>query len=526
MPNARLGALKRCAKICRRVRRDLSIQEVKDAGVGRGALYSQFGNVNNLNRAIRQEYPDYFDDVEIDLTNPTQTRAKKRLVNAKRLFVTTAVVGCKVNDTGFKTVTRMCEERGMELVVMICADSAATAYQTRTIDKRLKDAIIVTQDMHLNSNLYLNAIQIQAKQINPLTGLRRFAQDRGSFIAPSPKQFLLTAPRSQQKIPHIQITTGAITDSNYDSKFYNSKRTAKIADMDHVIGGVVVELCKKGRFHIRHVQIDKKGILVDLGIAWGPTSQEFVRADAVILGDRHNGALNKACNTATNRLLDTLKPHKTFVHDLCDFASISYHDRNKLSQRYRSYLAGRSLLKNELKLSVRDIENLASRSDEVLVVKSNHDEWLDKWIDTGAFVQDATNIDISVDVLKAKLNDQDALKTGLKLCGLDAKNVSFLTRDSDVRVGPFLCSAHGDLGVSGTKPGGPQGLERAFGSGVFGHSHTVHVWRGILQVGTSSDLKLSYNPGLVSWMHAHAAVWKTGHWQMYLIIDGKFSDNY
>lgn len=519
---AKEHAFERCVCLCRKLRRNLTQDDLKSANIGGGVLFRQFGNLGKLNDELRVRYPKLFDDFVVDTAKATTKGAEKTVRAAKHLFITTAVVGCKVNKLGIQTVERMCDKLGLTFVVMICADSAARVYRNATLDQRVKNKVIVARDIRINRNLYLNAIQVQAKQLNPLVGLRRFAQDNGSFIAPSPKQFLLTAPRSQQKLPHLQITTGAITDPNYDSSYYNSQRLAKIASMDHVIGGVIVEVVNKEKFHVRHVQIDKKGLLIDRGHAWTPGSDYDIPADALILGDRHNDVIDRVAERGVDQLLDTLKPDKVFVHDLCDFRSITHHERNNLFARWKTVSANITL-ERELIAGVKDLEHLATKCNEVVVVKSNHDEWLDRWIDSAAFISDPANLRLAVGVLGARMNKQDTLQAGLIRVGLKSKSIRFLNRNSEVRVGKFLCSAHGDEGIAGSKPGGPAGLERAFGCGVFGHSHTVCAWRGIIQVGTSSNLKMSYNSGLTSWMHAHAAVWKTGHWQVYLIIDGMFT---
>lgn len=522
-PSAKDNALKRCVALSRKLRRDLTNRDTQSIGVGGGVIFRQFGNLALLNQEIRTKYPNIFFDAEIPSEEDSALQHEKRIHDSKLLFITTAVVGCKVNKQSLRTVERMCDKLGMTLVIMICADSTSKVFKAGKIDKRLIEKTLVTRDIRINDNLYLNAIKIQAKNINPLTGLRRFAQGRGSFIAPSPKQTLLTAPRSQQKLPHLQITTGAITDPNYESASYNSMRLAKIADMDHVMGGVIVEVVDNECFHVRHVQI-KNGILVDLGHAWGPTWDRAMPAKAVVLGDRHNGSRDEICHEGTLKLLRLLHPESIFLHDICDMAAISYHERNNLTARSNTIKAGNLSVVPELRATAKDIDNLASLCRKVYVVKSNHDEWLDKWIDTGEFVKhNICDIYVAIEALRAKLENRDPLRAVLRNVGMRTKKVKFLTRDSEVRIAQFLCSAHGDEGVARSKPGGPAGLERAFGSGVFGHSHTVCVWHNILQVGTSSFMKMSYTRGLISWMQAHVAIWPTGHWQMYLMIDGKYT---
>ena len=124
---------------------------------------------------------------------------------------------------------------------------------------------IVIENTDLNSNIALYSIRLSAKQINPITGLGRIGQRNKSFIFASPKQSLEYVPVGNNRLPHALMSTGAITLPHYDTERYMSKRTAFIAENDHVLGAIIVELDDNDRYHFRQIEFNKDGSFTDLG---------------------------------------------------------------------------------------------------------------------------------------------------------------------------------------------------------------------------------------------------------------------
>ena len=104
--------------------------------------------------------------------------------------------------------------------------------------------------------------RLSAKQIDPITGLGRIGQRNGTFVYASPKQRLKSSPISNIKMPHFLMTTGAITIPDYTSANYMSNRTAYIAEYDHVMGGLIVEIGNSDEYHFRQFQCDN-GRMID-----------------------------------------------------------------------------------------------------------------------------------------------------------------------------------------------------------------------------------------------------------------------
>ncbi|MCK4819419.1 hypothetical protein KA005_26840, partial [bacterium] len=221
-----------------------------------------------------------------------------------------------------------------------------------------------------------------------------------------------------------------------------------------------------------------------------------------------------------------LKPKSIVLHDLFDGRSINHHESDNIDSLAKRAERGYLDLLEELKFVARDLEELNQWADEIIVVKSNHDEFLKRFLQKGNFAGDPYNYKTFLDLALHYVDtNEDPLKYGVEKLGeLDAKlakNVKWLKRDEDVKVSGIQLGAHGDKGSNGSR-GGLKNMEFAYGQSVTGHSHSPEILRGAWQVGTSSKLKLSYNVGPSSWLNTSCLVYPNGQRQLINAIDGKY----
>ena len=91
----------------------------------------------------------------------------------------------------------------------------------------------------------------------------------------------------------------------------------------------------------------------------------------------------------------------------------------------------------------------------------------------------------------------------------------------DMRIAGCQLAAHGDKGPNGSH-GNLTSIEKSYLNSVTGHSHTPKILRNAWSVGTTSKLKLNYNSGPSSWLHASVGLYENGQKQMYISIEGKW----
>lgn len=508
--------------------------ELGKAGYNRDKLRHYFSNLLLLKQAAKEwseeNDPGAFDHI-IDSSIFTKENfdiLKNNVKKYKRFVVTTAVVGCPVHDGFLDSIQTYCKKKKAMLLVLPAADPASAG--DWNLDPDLGKESVVMGDLPLNSNLFLCSIKQSAKQIDPTTGLDRIGQRNGSFIYASPKQRLKFMPVSNVKHPHAEMTTGAITLPRYfDIKDtlhspYMSERTAYIANHDHVMGAIIVEIVDKNMYHFRQIQADSTGAFVDLGDFYSGNKVTKMYAEALNMGDWHSGETDPTAKKAWREVIDLVKPKKLFVHDGFNGLSINHHERDR--QIRRAILAKKGLLNLESELSAfaKDLDEMTGWGsiEQVVVVKSNHDIFLQGWLDHGEYVKDAHNYSVGVDLAKAMKDGHDPLKYGVEMLGLKNKNkVRWLSMDEDYFIAKIQCGAHGHKGPKGSR-GSIAGMEKAYGQSVTGHAHGPEILRGAWQNGTSSYLKLSYNEGPSDWVHSSTLIYPNGMRQLINSFEGSW----
>jgi hypothetical protein len=65
-------------------------------------------------------------------------------------------------------------------------------------------------------------------------------------------------------------------------------------------------------------------------------------------------------------------------------------------------------------------------------------------------------------------------------------------------------------------------LRRIGARTVIGHSHSPGIEEGCYQTGTSSMLRMGYNSGPSSWLHAHCIIYPNGKRSLAVVVDGKW----
>lgn len=502
-------------------------------GYNRDKLRHYFTNLNQLAKCARtwaeENDPDAFANViDFSIFNRQNHYALKRNIEKyKRFVITTAVVNCEAHEGFLESIHTYCEKNDAMLLVLPVADPASAGQWC--IDPDFGRESIVVGDIALNSNFFICSIKLSAKQIDPSTGLDRIGQRNGSFVYGSPKQRLKFHSVSNVKYPHAEMTTGAATLPNYFdigntlASPYFSERTAYIGNHDHVMGAIIVEIQDKKMYHFRQIQADKDGSFVDLGDFYQGKKVTRMDAEAISLGDWHSGETDPTAVKAMEELAAVVKPKKLFIHDGFNGLSINHHERDRQIRRAILAKRGALNLQSEIINLARDLDNLAMwpSVEQVIMVKSNHDVFLDRWLDSGEYVDDPHNYDIGVDLAKAMKDGHDPLKFGVEQYLNRKKKVRWLKVDEDYFIARIQCGAHGHKGPRGTR-GNLRGMEKAYGQSVTGHAHGPEILRGAWQNGTMSYLKLEYNQGPSDWVHASTVIYPNGMRQLINSFEGNW----
>lgn len=425
----------------------------------------------------------------------------------KKYVISTLITGNNSNDKFLASLKFYCNKHNATLLLI-------PTNIDKLNDKQKNNSSIIKSSVNLNRNLMLSVLPLNPEQVDPITGLDRLTSIHKSVIYGSPKQRLKSVANPSETLPRVIMTPGSV--SHPSTK--NTKR-ALIANRDHVYGAIVVEV-NKHYYNFRQVQADRHGSFIDLGVEYSNNSTKKAALEALIPGDYHAGFTDPKVKSIILSVMKKYSPKYLILHDFFDGISINHHIEHKYITRAR--LNQLNNLENELKFAAKELKELSTKVKNVSIVKSNHDEFLDRWLEEGKYVQDPTNHIIGLELALAKAMGQDPLAYGIGKFNKSLNNVEFLKTDSSKKVTnkKIELASHGHRGANGSR-GSSGNLEKCYQNIVYGHSHSPEILRNAWVVGTSTYLRLNYNTGPSSWMQTMCLVYANGSRQLINVIDGK-----
>lgn len=441
-------------------------------------------------------------------------------VQARNLFV-----------PGFKSVHNFLKRKNAELVVLpMPAHVKALQKQPLFYDPRLKPfRESFATEFTFNSHLKAIEAYLNPQQINPLTGLKRLKvhkrnpdntpgqemkRVKTSLIVGHSKQMMDTIPTGNDTHPRIIHSTGSITNPSY-----LRNRIGMIADEDHKLGGLIIEI-QGDIFWVRQVQFDvNNGSFIDLGTRYhadGRITQE--RAEAFKMGDIHPGFHDLRALNAIYTLWDKIQPKRIFFEDFFDGASISHHltKKNITRAMLPDHFADLPTEIGMAKACLEEVWAKAPKDAELIATASNHPEHVGRYLDEGRYIKDCKeNFKIAHRMVVMQLDGLNPLQEYLD----PKQRMRWTGENEDYWVEGVQMNAHGHLGISGAR-GSKMSHEMAYGSAMTAHTHSPSIYHNAFCVGHTSVPRHGYNLGPDSWILCSGAVYKGGHMQLYMIIKG------
>jgi len=381
-----------------------------------------------------------------------------------KYVITAAEVGARPNNKQLDAYETYAEENGAEIVVIPILGQ----YRDEELAERFNNYRVV-RELPLGKTVGIRDFGVKAQQINPLTGLKRFGSVDKSIIVGSTKQHLEHVANSNTHDPKAVLSTGVCTLPNYKEHF----RIGKIGLEDHIQGAVLIDVDDEtDHFYFRQTQNITDGSFIDNGVKYTGKGATPVRADTMVLGDLHEAQMSQDDYDYSCDMINALKPKYVMLHDAFDAYSINHHDIGRNLLRAGKANLGQLSLYQELYNLGERLHELSSQGEKdtkYMVVKSNHDEALDKYLDECRFVGDSQNLQLSVQLANAMIEGKDPVEEGIKLTyGYIPRNLKFLKRDDEFNRYGYNLSNHGDKGASGGR-GSMTTFDYALGKAIIGH---------------------------------------------------------
>jgi len=363
----------------------------------------------------------------------------------------------------------------------------------------------------------LSDVKISPTAATPLNGMSSVTGVE-SCIVGHPRQHLMSLP-TLPGYPHkLLLSTGAITYENYtDSK------AGKKGEFHHTFGFVVVEL-DGDDFHIRQVSADTEGNFYDLfhRVKNGTVRKNKKGCKAAVLGDIHLQHSDKTAQKVSFELLDKMNPDHTLIHDIIDCESINHHEANDIIRVMEKEDNKTDDLRQELKDMILWVKSKLKYN--LVIVRSNHDDFLDRWVRNGRNWINSPNKRLYLECASIMSNEPFAKVFGVVPFLLNqafGDNVKVLGTNDSFIVNGWELAMHGHLGANGSR-GGANQFKQLNTKSITGHTHQPIGLDGHKSVGTLSLLLPGYVKGLSSWMHTNILIYPDGKAQHIHIINGKY----
>lgn len=471
-------------------------------------------------------------DGQLDVT-PTLVRPVPKK-SVKRYIVTSAQNNTRLNDEVWKNLLALRDHYQAEIFIGTYTYNM-NAYGAMSVkrgtkkehqsglwyDERLMPYIEKADNVNIElapNLLWCGKANILPTAERPLSGFETYA-GRASGIFPHAKIALQSIPVNKHEAIKMNYTTGTVTQRNYIQKKAGLK-----AEHHHTYGALIVEVDKDGSWFVRQLNADSKGVIHDLDLRVSNGRVETgCRLLAINWGDIHvaqgdEDAYEEAWGEGG--ILDTLRPEYQFMHDLVDFHHRNHHDIWNHQAMFKRFIQGKESVKAEMIEAARFLSWASRNFCTTVVVDSNHDAALGKWLRDSDFKKDPVN---ALFYLEAQLAYYDAIANqtpihmihwALTKYGCPVETVflrqdeSFILHESDSRSG-IECGMHGHLGPNGAR-GSTKALAKLGRKANTGHTHSAEIIDGLYTSGVTGRLVQGYNVGPSSWSQSHILTYGNG----------------
>lgn len=461
----------------------------------------------------------------------TATKIRKPTEGVRRFICTSAQNNTKINETVWNNLLALADHYKAEILV------SSYSYNQNAYGKlSVKRGTLKAQDSELwyderllpylerwdNRDVEIAPGLIWCGRTNtiptakkPLSGFESYTGPN-SGIFPHAKIAMQSIATGKHEPTKLNYTTGTVTKINYIVK-----KAGLLAEFHHAYGALLVEVDSDGDWFVRQMHAGADGVIcdLDLRVEKGVVTTDN-RIEAITYGDIHAPNVDPTMEKITwgaGGMVDVLQPKTQILHDVIDFRARNHHDRKNPHKRLELYLAGKDRVVDELKGVVGFLNGAVRPFCKTVIVASNHDEALMRWLREADWHEDPPNAEFYLEAQSAVVAAMKAGNYAIFLASEWAlkklncpEDLRFLRRDESFTIcrGTIECGQHGDLGPNGSRGGAS--LSRLCNRMNVGDSHTAGIIDGLYTAGHNALAEQGYNRGPSSWSHSDIIVYATG----------------
>lgn len=489
-----------------------------------------------LRKDTYKEFWESYDEKPIAggmIVTPDDTR---ECLLGKKFVFTSAQNNTYVHSNFLKSLEGYCTHNNAELIIGTFHYNKKGFQNGKSeeswFDPSIRKYILDESREIAKGLLWCGELNILPSAVNPLSGLHNYT-NRDSGIVPHAKLQLESLPTPLYDDCRMMYTTGTVTQRNYVEMKAGQK-----AKHHHSFSALVVEVDEQGVWFVRQLCAEKTtGCFFDLEYYYTPDGigmdGDPCVVEAINFGDIHAAKLDPVVaevswGKGAYSMMESLQPHHLFLHDIFDMQSKNHHNIKDPYFLYKMHIQGTESVKEEVVLTASVIESMNNRGAKVVIVESNHDLALEKYLKEQDYRNDPVN---AIFFLEMQLQNYYAMEGGKKLrtfktaCNMvnsELEGVLFLETDESFKIcGDIECGSHSHLGNNGGR-GSVLAYQKTGIRCNIGHSHSATIKDGVYQAGVSGRLQMGYNKGNSSWSNSHIVTYSNGKRTVVTIKDGKW----
>lgn len=376
--------------------------------------------------------------------------------------------------------------------------------------------------------IILGDVKVQWATRSPLSGMDTLTKNMSGIMGHS-NLAVRSIPTPKHKHPKIMFTTGACTVPNY-----TDTKTGKLGEFNHCLGALIVETDGEIFFPREMNWSHKTSSFIDLDMEFTPEGPKLAdNALSTTLGDIHHRFILeevvKATFTAKTSITNLLNPKYIVYNDLNDSHARNHHHRGDWLSAAGKWKAGKECVRTEIEESVEFVNKMTPKGSKAIVVSSNHDRAIDRWLKETDFRSDPVNAEFYLEMaLKTfrstrmgggGVEHDDPFITYAKT--IARPGVRFLKQGESFVLADVEYGLHGDAGPNGSR-GTTKNLSIIGQKVTKGHSHVAEIIDGCYSTGTSTG-SLEYEGGGPSaHSNAHVIQYANGKRTIIFIINGRW----
>ena len=363
----------------------------QEMGLARGTVHHHIEKMGGIKRPLAAGSVKGI--VEEQAKLPTKN-------HVERYILTAAQNNTYVNKPFWRNLTALAEHYDAKIMVGTFSynqnhygELAVKKGKAKPVEKELwYDPLIkpfISDDrIELGEGLvWCGEMNIMPTSDDPLSGLETYSH-RKSAIFPHVKLAMRSVATMQGEGTKLNYTTGACTLKNYIQKKAGLK-----AEHHHAYACLVVEVNHDGNWFVRQVgaahedcELQDLDVLVKNGkVTTGN------KIESITWGDLHATMLDPNVEALSQEMLDALRPSTQFLHDVMEGVSVNHHEAKNCHAKYKAYLRGLSSVADEVRQTVSKVATYERPWCKTVVVDSNHDNWITRWLQEHDYRLDPMN---------------------------------------------------------------------------------------------------------------------------------------